>query len=149
MPSVPGVRRSRGQGRGNPLQCSCLQSAMDRNSWQAAVHWVAKSLTQLSTQTHTHPIWSTAYTSQKIDILLHNYVFFPEKFRRQKSLAGYSPWGHKRVRHDLVTKQQYPYTGETISKIFLLKVFFSTITDHKEEKTPPIYDRLLSSINQF
>ena len=21
-------------------------------------------------------------------------------------MAGYSPWGHKRVRHDLVTKQQ-------------------------------------------
>ena len=24
----------------------------------------------------------------------------------QKSLAGYSPWGRKRVRYDLVTKQQ-------------------------------------------
>ena len=24
----------------------------------------------------------------------------------KESLAGYSPWGHKRVRHDLVTKQQ-------------------------------------------
>ena len=24
----------------------------------------------------------------------------------EESLVGYSPWGHKRVRHDLVTKQQ-------------------------------------------
>ena len=24
----------------------------------------------------------------------------------QRSLAGYSPWGHKRAEHDLVTKQQ-------------------------------------------
>ena len=24
----------------------------------------------------------------------------------QRSLVGYSPWGHKRVIHDLVTKQQ-------------------------------------------
>ena len=24
----------------------------------------------------------------------------------QRSLTGYSPWGHKRVRHDLVNKQQ-------------------------------------------
>ena len=24
----------------------------------------------------------------------------------QRSLAGYSPWGHKRVRYELVTKQQ-------------------------------------------
>ena len=31
-------------------------------------------------------------------------VFLPGKSHRQKSLAGYSPWGHKRVRHDLATK---------------------------------------------
>ena len=33
-------------------------------------------------------------------------VFLPGEFHEQKSLAGYSPWGHKRVRHDLLTKQQ-------------------------------------------
>ena len=32
-------------------------------------------------------------------------VFLPGKSHEQRSLAGYSPWGHKRVRHDLVTKQ--------------------------------------------
>ena len=26
-------------------------------------------------------------------------VFLPEKFHGQRSLAGYSPWGHKRVGH--------------------------------------------------
>jgi len=26
-------------------------------------------------------------------------VFLPGKFHRQKSLAGYSPWGHKRFGH--------------------------------------------------
>ena len=26
------------------------------------------------------------------------------------SLSGYSPWGHKRIGHDLVTKQQYIYS---------------------------------------
>ena len=30
----------------------------------------------------------------------------PAEFHGQRSLAGYSPWGHKRVGHDLVTKQQ-------------------------------------------
>ena len=34
-------------------------------------------------------------------------VFLPGKSLGQRSLAGYSPWGHKRVGHDLVTKQQY------------------------------------------
>ena len=27
---------------------------MDREAWQATVHWVAKSQTQLSAHTHTH-----------------------------------------------------------------------------------------------
>ena len=35
-------------------------------------------------------------------------VFLPEKSHGQRSLAGYSPWGH-RVGHNLVTKQQPPY----------------------------------------
>ena len=33
-------------------------------------------------------------------------VFLPEKSYGQKNLAGYSPWGHKRFGHNLVTKQQ-------------------------------------------
>ena len=32
-------------------------------------------------------------------------IFLPGKFHGQRSLAGYSPWGHERVRHDLATKQ--------------------------------------------
>ena len=32
-------------------------------------------------------------------------VFLPGKSYRQRSLMGYSPWDHKRVRHDLATKQ--------------------------------------------
>ena len=33
-------------------------------------------------------------------------VFLPGKSHGQRSLVGYSPRGHKRVRHELVTKQQ-------------------------------------------
>ena len=33
-------------------------------------------------------------------------VFLPWKSYRQRILAGYGPWGHKRVGHDLATKQQ-------------------------------------------
>ena len=32
-------------------------------------------------------------------------VFLPEKSHGQGSLVGCSPWGHKGVGHDLVTKQ--------------------------------------------
>ena len=33
-------------------------------------------------------------------------VLLPGKSHGQRSLVGYSPWGHKRVGHDLATKQQ-------------------------------------------
>ena len=36
-----------GGGNGNPLQYSCLKKPMDREVWQATVHRVAKSGTQL------------------------------------------------------------------------------------------------------
>ena len=41
--SMPGLGRSPGEGNGNPLQCSCLENAMDRGAWQATVHKVTKS----------------------------------------------------------------------------------------------------------
>jgi len=31
-------------------------------------------------------------------------VFLPGKFHAQRSLAGYSPWGHKTVRFDCICK---------------------------------------------
>ena len=37
-----------GEGNGSPLQYSCLESFMDRGTWQATVHGFAKSWTQLS-----------------------------------------------------------------------------------------------------
>ena len=41
--SIPGLRRSPGEGKGYPLQCSGLENSMD-----CIVHGVAKSQTQLS-----------------------------------------------------------------------------------------------------
>ena len=46
--SIPGLRRSPGEGNGNPLQYSCLGNPMDRGAWWATVHGVAKSQTRLS-----------------------------------------------------------------------------------------------------
>ena len=36
-----------GEGNGNPPQCSCLENLMDRGTWRATVHGVAKSWTRL------------------------------------------------------------------------------------------------------
>ena len=49
---TPGSWRSLGGGKGNPLQCSCLENPTDRGAWQATVFGVAKSrlwLKQLGT----------------------------------------------------------------------------------------------------
>ena len=46
--SIPGLGRSPGEGKGQPLQYSCLDNSMDRGAWQAAVHWVERSQTWLS-----------------------------------------------------------------------------------------------------
>jgi len=42
-----------GEGDGTPLQYSCLENPMDRGTWWAAVHGVAKSQTRLSDFTFT------------------------------------------------------------------------------------------------
>ena len=45
---IPGSGRSPGKENGNPLQYFCLENPMNRGAWQATVHGVAKSQTQLS-----------------------------------------------------------------------------------------------------
>ena len=46
--SIPQWGRSPGEGNGYPLQYSCLENSTDRGAWQAIVHGVEKSRTQLS-----------------------------------------------------------------------------------------------------
>ena len=77
--SIPGSGRSHGEGNGNLLQYSCLGNLMDRGTWQATVHGVAKNWKWQSdwacTHTHTHtyfnipPKLKCIYPSKK---LYHN-----------------------------------------------------------------------------
>ena len=50
MGSVPRSGRSPGEGNGNPLQYSYLENPMDRGSWQATVHVVARVGHDLATK---------------------------------------------------------------------------------------------------
>ena len=54
MDSIPGLGRSPAGVNDNPLQYSCLGNPMDRGTWQATVHGLAKSQTYLSYSVHTH-----------------------------------------------------------------------------------------------
>ena len=44
--SIPGSRRSPGEGNGDPLQNSCLENSIDRGAGLATVHGITKSRTQ-------------------------------------------------------------------------------------------------------
>ena len=53
--SIPGLGRSSEAGNGYPLQYSCLENPMNKGVWQAIIHVVAKSQTQLKQlSTHIH-----------------------------------------------------------------------------------------------
>ena len=54
--SIPGSRRSPGEGNGNPLQYSCLENSKDRGAWRVTVHGIVQSQTQLKqlSTAHTH-----------------------------------------------------------------------------------------------
>ena len=47
------VGKTTGEGTGDPLQYSCLETPMDGGAWWAAIHGVAESRTQLSDFTFT------------------------------------------------------------------------------------------------
>ena len=51
-------------------------------------------------------------------------LFLPEKYHEQRSLVGHSPWGHKRVGHNLATKQQ-PWTFTYLCISLYIRVFIS------------------------
>ena len=46
--SIPVLERAPGGGNGNPLQCACLESPVDRGAWWATVHGVVP-------ESHTQP----------------------------------------------------------------------------------------------
>ena len=73
MALIPGSGKSPGEGNDNLIQYSCLGNPMDRGTWRATVHEVAKSLTKLSM--HTQFFWN--YKLKLGDIV--SYIHAQEK----------------------------------------------------------------------
>ena len=74
--SIPGPGRSPGGGNGNPSQYYCLENSIDGGVWQATVHGVTKSQTQLSTHTHPKHYFKHVSSGQKLRyIFCHNPMY--------------------------------------------------------------------------
>ena len=84
--SILGLGRSLGEGKGNPLQYSCLENPMDGGAWWATVHGVAESWTLLSNFTLTFMHWRRKWQPTP--------VFLPGESQGWQSLVGCHLWGH-------------------------------------------------------
>ena len=52
---IPKLGRFPGGGHGNPLHYSCLENPIDRGTWQAGVHRLAKESDTTEVIQHAHP----------------------------------------------------------------------------------------------
>ena len=118
--SIPGSGRSPGEGNGNPIQYSCLGYPMDRGAWQATCTPCTPSHKSRTRLTKPPPMseiglswllswWLCCLPSRRLGFCLWvakipwrrkwqpNPVFLPGKSHEQRSLEGYSPWGHKEL----------------------------------------------------
>ena len=111
--SVPELRRSPGEGNGNPLQYSCLESPMDRGAWQVA--WALKELDT---------------TESLILLLSHKYM------RTSAAISLRSAWiNGQRIRLSIMVISLYrwwqtmPLEAENFEKILsLFKAVFKPIS---------------------
>ena len=55
--SIPGSRRSPGEGNGNRFQYSCPDNPMDRGAWRATVHGIARIRHDLVTKPPPPPLF--------------------------------------------------------------------------------------------
>ena len=74
MSLIPRSGKSPGGGNGTPLLYSCLENSMDRGTWQAIAHGVAKSQTRLST--HSIQCLVTLSIFSCVCWYLHNFFLF-------------------------------------------------------------------------
>ena len=99
--SIPGLGRSPGGGHGNPLQYSCLENPMERETWWTTVHGVAKNWTRL--KWHTHAFRNL----QPLYFLSSNNYGKAESLLRKRNIPstvyllvyGYQPWTDSQSTH--------------------------------------------------
>ena len=82
------------EGKGNPLQCSCLENPRDGGAWWATVHGVTKSRTRLSNFTFTF-----YFHALEKEMATHSSVL-AWRIPGTGELGGLPSMGSHRVGHD-------------------------------------------------
>ena len=102
-----------GEGNGNPFQYSCLENPMGQRSlegYSPLGHffkfpwWLSGKESTCQCRRYGLDPWVGKIPWRRKWQLTP--VFLLRKYHGQRSLVGYGLWGRKRVRHDLVTKQE-------------------------------------------
>ena len=90
MGSIPGSGRSPGGGHGNPLSYSCLENPMDRGAWQATVHRVTQSRTQLKWLSRSIVMFSALpqFSSWSNAFSVWRIFYFVDLFKKQVLVSG-------------------------------------------------------------
>ena len=106
-----GREDSPGEGNGNPLQCSCLENAMDGGTWGATVHRVAKSWTRLSDFTSRHV--KITLGASKVALVVKNPPANAGDPRDGGSILGSgSPLEEGMATHSVILARRIPWTEE-------------------------------------
>ena len=124
--SIPGSGRSPGEGNAYPFQYSCLENSIDRGAWQATNLHCCKVEHNWTTNTTTYCVGFSSGSVVKnppasagdVGLILGlgrssgegnvnpQQYSWPGRSHGQRSLGGYSPWGHK----ESDTTDQLTYT---------------------------------------
>ena len=89
---IPRLKRSPGEGNGNPLQHSCLKTPMDIGAWWVTVHGVAKSRTRLSLHIHTYTHGHTHFSKYLWAEMFKNWT--AEELVREQTKMETNPCNH-------------------------------------------------------
>ena len=80
---IPGSGRSPGKRNGNPLQYSCLENPMDRGTWWATVHGVARARHNLATklppemkcEVYVEAFFFCLWTSNRTCLIFQRHIY--------------------------------------------------------------------------
>ena len=126
---------------------------MDREAWRAVIHGVTKSQTRLSDNWTELRASLVAQVVKNLPAMQETQVqslgredpwrrkwqptpvFLPGEFHWQRSLVGYSLWGHKELGHDWATNTNTT-TSVCRECTFHMRDLFPTFREIKRERCP-------------